>query len=376
MDPLILRWLKAKQNKWFESPRVPAFNRRRVPDDFRITYVNETDGKVGIRFRDRVTDALPLHFWMFTRTIQHLQTEKGFLPIGAAVQPPYIRTSVEEAIWRKPFPTGRTEYKASSHVCDFLALMNLVEYGPARSPDSGRRVQGVRWTGGTAPPPPPPPPESPHQAFLRKFKSSIQAWIEENEAQVIEARNEYSWKGKSTATCVDERNKVSRTIVNSRIRNQGAVDLDTLDQVMKWGGFHKWPDRDDDRAIEVTSKAFKLLDEGNVEQAVFSLMSVHRVGIASATKVLGLSDQEALAIYDSRVGHALRTLTHKGEKLIHSPPGRSAGRGGDPGVSNRVWAQDYQKLIWILEVFREHLKDRNSFYRIADFEMGLFMMGK
>ena len=43
MNPQIFNWLKANMDKWFESPRVSAFNRRRVPDDFKITYVNKVD---------------------------------------------------------------------------------------------------------------------------------------------------------------------------------------------------------------------------------------------------------------------------------------------------------------------------------------------
>jgi hypothetical protein len=99
MKPLVLRWLKANQGKWFESPRVPAFNRRRVPDDFMITYVDESDRRVGIQFRKSKYPALPLHFWMFTRTLQHLQTSPGFAPIGAAVRPPYIQTRAPYVIF-------------------------------------------------------------------------------------------------------------------------------------------------------------------------------------------------------------------------------------------------------------------------------------
>lgn len=376
MDQLILRWLKENQNKWFESPRKDAFKRRRVPDDFKITYVDETDRKVGIKFRKSVYQALPLHFWMFNHTIQHLQTSKEFIPIGAAVRPPYIKGSVEEAIWRKPFPTGRSEYRVSSFICDILLLVGLIEYGYAKNSNTGRRVQGARWKGDYIPHPPEDLPGTPRQTFLKKCKPSIQAWIQEHETKVIEARKKYNWKGMSTLECVDERNRISRAIINSRIKNQGAVDLETLDEVMAWGGFGKFPDRDAERALEITSKAFIRLDQGNIEEAAISLMSVNGVGIARATKVLGLSDQEALAIYDSRVGHALRTLTFQGERLIHIPPSRAIGRVGDLNVSNRVKAQDYQKLIWILAVFREYLSKRTLNFRLADLEMALFMMGK
>ncbi|MBL7079602.1 transposase [Candidatus Bathyarchaeota archaeon] len=356
----------------------PELERRRAPDDFMITYVDEKDQKVGIKFKKSVYQALPLHFWMFNRTIEHLQTAKEFVPLGAAVRPPYIKGSVEQAIWMKPFPTGSSEYRVSSFTCDILLLVGLIEYVYARNPESGKRVQGARWKGGPTSPPPCPPPEliTPRQAFLRKHRSAIQSWIRENEAQVVEARNRYNWKGMSTLERVDERNRVSRAIINSRIRNRGAVDLETLDEVMAWGGFGRFPDRDAERVLEITSRALRLLDQWKIEQAAFSLLSVHGVGIARATKVLGLSDQETLAIYDSRVGYALRTLKHQGKRLIHIPPSRTSGRTGDIGMSNRVWAQDYQKLTWILEAFREYLGPRNIHFRLADVEMAVFMLGQ
>jgi len=55
------------------------------------------------------------------------------------------------------------------------------------------------------------------------------------------------------------------------------------------------------------------------------------------------------------------------------PPGRS--RPGDL-CSDRQWAEDYQKLIWILEVIRDWLNEQGYPFSIADVEMALFMMGK
>ena len=350
------------------------FNSRREPKDFKITHVDEPNNKIRIKFRESKYQALPLHFWMFDRSIQHLQEKQGYTPLGTAVKPPYIKGSVEEAIWKKPFPTGSSEYKASSHICDILALMDIIEYGFARNPESNRRVQGARIN--TGPLSPPPRPNPPKEAFLKKYKTSILTWIQEHENEIIDARNNYRWKRKTTQECVNERNRISRAIINSRIKNQGAVELDTLDEVMAWGGFGKFPLRNPEKALKVTSKAFNLLDKGQLEKAVLTLMSVNGVGIARATKILGLSDQEALAIYDSRVGNALRTITYQGEKIIHVRPSRTGSRAGDFSVSNTTWAQDYQKLIWILEVMQEYLVSRGIHYRIADIEMALFIMGK
>jgi len=50
------------------------------------------------------------------------------------------------------------------------------------------------------------------------------------------------------------------------------------------------------------------------------------------------------------------------------------GRGGDAGVSYQKWSEDYQKLIWILEVMRAYFYDKVRQYRVADLEMALFIM--
>ena len=45
-------------------------------------------------------------------------------------------------------------------------------------------------------------------------------------------------------------------------------------------------------------------------------MQISGVAIARATKVIGLSDQVNLCIYDSRVGNALKDLKIDSKKLI------------------------------------------------------------
>jgi hypothetical protein len=43
---------------------------------------------------------------------------------------------------------------------------------------------------------------------------------------------------------------------------------------------------------------------------------------------------------------------------------------------NNNWAEQYQRLIWTLEVIRDHLNTKGHTFRIADIEVALFMMGK
>ena len=102
-------------------------------------------------------------------------------------------------------------------------------------------------------------------------------------------------------------------------------------------------------------------------------MALNKVGISLASKVIGLFDQENLCVYDSRVGAALRDLKYGNKRMILVPPGR--GRAGDSATDNR-WAENYEKLIWTLEIVRDYLNEKGCTFRIADVEMALFMMGK
>ena len=217
------------------------------------------------------------------------------------------------------------------------------------------------------------PMENEKEAFLSEYSESILSWTEEKFNSLISGRRKYSWDSKTLMKCIEERNKVSSLIVSSRIRNRGGVDVETLDKVMSWGGFPPFPVRDNQKVLVTTLKAFSYLDEGNISGAILELLSIRRLGIASASKIIGLFDQNRLAIYDSRVGTALKTLKHKGERIIKCPAGRT--RSGD-ACSYKQWAENYEKLIWALEVIRNRLNEQGYPFSIADVEMALFMIGK
>ncbi|MCP8322253.1 MAG: hypothetical protein H3Z52_15145, partial [archaeon] len=217
------------------------------------------------------------------------------------------------------------------------------------------------------------PPENRKERFLQKFKNTIVNWTIDNEERLINGRKNYSWNDKNLIECLNERNRISKAIILSRIRNGGGVDLGTLDLVMNWGGFDSFSLRDAEAIMRITTEAFSLLDDGNVSSAINKLMSIHGVGISRASKIIGLSDQDCYCIYDSRVGTALRGLKYDDKRLILCPPGRL--RGGDI-CTNNDWAENYERLVWTLEVMRDYLNQKGYPFRIADVEMALFMMGK
>jgi hypothetical protein len=218
----------------------------------------------------------------------------------------------------------------------------------------------------------PPIPPNGKEAFLLKYKESIIVWAEKNKDALISGRREFGWSNKSLIDALTERNQISKALVQSRIRNNGGIDIETINNVMNWGGLRKIQ-LENNQALEITREAFTLLDNGDLKGAALKLLSINGVGIASATKIIGLFDQTNLAIYDSRVGTALRTLEVGGKRLVKCPAGRT--RPGDL-CSEKEWASDYEKLIWILEVIRNWLNEQGYPFNIADVEMALFMLGK
>jgi len=358
--------------------------------DFEITSVNEHKGVVKIRFEGRKYDALPLTFEMFDRALALIKAENGeWVPLGTSINNPQLGT-IEGEIWKKPYPINRkSPYKTASHICDFLVLADLAEYGKVINPISGRMVQAIRLvldedstierqlkevksalktkksTNEGVP--------VDKDRFLRKYKQVILDWTKVNKSRLIEGRKNYSWEDKEPKACLAERNQVSQAIVLSRIQNSGGVDLETLDMIMSWGGFPQFPLRDENKVLELTRRVFDFVDKGRVSDAIEELLAIKGVGIARASKIIGLFDQQRFCIYDSRVGQALKTLQFTEKPVLKCPAGRA--RAGDICSDSR-WAENYERLIWTLEIIRDYLHSEGYPFSIADIEMALFMMEK
>ncbi len=380
MDEWVLAWLKNNKGETFKSPRENTFGSKTYK--IKIREINDDLERVEISFVGG-TPGLPLFFWMFDRVLTFIETDKDrVVRLGARVEPPFDPDTVEGEIWKEPHPTPSTPYKVAPHICDLLVLGGIAEYQKTKNPKTDRIVQGIRRATCDDLPPPSSGPideslteiTDEKENFIREHKQGIIEWTEKNADKIVLGRFSYSWGKKSTLDCVMERNEVSKAIVMSRIRNCGAVDIETLDKVTMWGFNRKFPMRDADQVLKATKKAFDYLDEEKLKEATKTLLDIENVGISKASKILGLSDQENLCIYDSRVGKALKDLKHESKKIIPCPPGY--GRDGDQGLTDDAWAENYQRLIWILEIVRDYLNGRGHTYRLADVEMALFMIGK
>jgi hypothetical protein len=212
--------------------------------------------------------------------------------------------------------------------------------------------------------------------FLSEYQPTIVKWTRRNEHAIRAARTNYLWKGKSTAQCVASRNALSTKIQTSQMKHSGGIDLATLDDITQWGFGCEFPLRDPQLALEITRDAFEYLNQGNIREATQTLLQIYNVGISRASTILGLSDQERLCIYDSRVGNALNDLIYHGEKIVLSPGSRNRDREYDIVFRPDIWAEYYEKLIWTVDVMKEYLNGKGCTYRLADVEMALFMMGQ
>lgn len=210
---------------------------------------------------------------------------------------------------------------------------------------------------------------------MRVFRNTIIEWSKLHEEELLDYKA-YRWKNETYEESVRARNDLEEAIKSSRKKNDGGIDLATADKIYRWGFFKPFPTRDEKMVLDATREAFRFLEEGDCYRACKRLMQITR-GVAGATKILGLSNQEKFCIYDSRVGRALSDLRKDGEKIIRCPPGRSIK--GDYILYKQYGherALDYQKLVWTLEIVHDRLKEKAPNSRIADIEMALFMKGK
>lgn len=163
------------------------------------------------------------------------------------------------------------------------------------------------------------------EEFVKKFKDAIMKWVGLHKKDILDYRR-YRWRGKTFEESVKARNVLEKAIKLSRQKNNGGIDLATADKIYMWGFGKRFPLRDEQEVVEATREAYRFLDDGDCYQACKRLMRINGVGVAGATKLLGLSDQENFCIYDSRVGNALRDL--KKDKKINSLPSRTHYKGG------------------------------------------------
>lgn len=215
------------------------------------------------------------------------------------------------------------------------------------------------------------------EEFVKKFKPYVIEWAKTNEALILQTIRDkkYSWNRESYQDSIKRRNVLEYVISKSREANANGVDLGTLNKVTQWGFGRNFPLSDERKMLEVTREVFNNVDKQDYYEASKCLMQVSGVGIARATKVIGLSDQENLCIYDSRVGNALKDLKVNGKKLVKCPPDQGFKRDYDV-ASKDEWAINYERLIWIVEIIKDYFLSKGIKLTAAEVEIALFMLGE
>ena len=209
--------------------------------------------------------------------------------------------------------------------------------------------------------------------FLKKYKQTILDWAKANQSLLIESRKNYSWNDKEPQACLTERDEIRKSIDFSRSQNSGGIDLETLDLIMSWGGFGMFPLRNEQKVLEITRNVFDHVEKDEVSEAVDTLLTIDGVDIFQASKIIGLFDQDRFCIYNSIVGNALKTLQFEEKPVLKCPVGPKK---PEDICSDERWGENYQRLIWTLEVIRNYLNSEGCPFSIADIEMALYMMGK
>lgn len=224
--------------------------------------------------------------------------------------------------------------------------------------------------------------------FRERFEKLIIEWFKGRENEVLHVMLDVNetpiWNGKSYRKVMEERNELENKVKESRKRNNGGINKDMAIEILRWGHASVEPlsKIGNEEFIQLTQDVLKLAEQDKYFDAAYKLMKkIYKSGgISGATKLIGLSNQDKLCIYDSRVGHYLSDLKAGCRKLILHPPGHSYCSKIDH-TTQRSWAKNYERLIWTLEILRDYLVERtaqlgNPFKpRIADIELAFFALG-
>jgi hypothetical protein len=215
------------------------------------------------------------------------------------------------------------------------------------------------------------------EQFVKEFKKYVLDWTKNKEPLILQTikAKKYSWKGESYEDSVKRRNVLEYLIKKSREANANCVDLVTLNKITQWGFGRNFPLSCNEEALKLTREVFENVDKREFVEAAKCLMQVSGVGIARATKVISLADQENLCIYDSRVGNALKDLKVNGRKLIKCPPDQGFKRDYDVATKNE-WATNYERLIWTIEIIKDYFFSKGIKLKASDIEIALFMIGE
>jgi hypothetical protein len=194
-------------------------------------------------------------------------------------------------------------------------------------------------------------------------------WAREGARLSRAAQDPLPWSGG-----VARRDNVASSVRAERLA-QGFLTKPTFDEVMRWG--FKRPSSLAQPEIETaTRQAFSSLEQGDSASAVNALRGLTGIGVSRATKVLALSDQANLGIYDSHAAAALQSIRVGGKPLVPIPPGRWQTLTHGSYVSQAELADHYpvylDALRRLLLNAQQDPRYAREFKTVADVERALF----
>lgn len=215
-------------------------------------------------------------------------------------------------------------------------------------------------------------------AFLDRHGEALRCFLDRMKNRILDWKSQYEWpRGVTGEAALEKRGELEHAI-QKELAAQGFMSKATFDWVIRWG-FGTDSGCSEEEICQATSRSFRYLKQDLIADAAYELIKLSKIGIRRAAKVLALSGQNELGIYDSRSAHGLSDLVDfAGRRIIPIPPGRVVA--GD-NKSADEYCTAFEKYLWVLRHFRRLLGGysdslRKGFPRIADLEIAFFMRSK
>ena len=198
-------------------------------------------------------------------------------------------------------------------------------------------------------------------------------------ATLLEAIDNFQWGRDAKNVSLKKRLQISQSY-----KNWVKSGADMENALHMAGTVYRWGFNGKDAPPSLAANLFLFRDlnlhwfEGSnhnlMEKTLAEFLSLHKIGIASASKWICFCDETRFAIYDSRVSAALRPIKVEG-KVVFPTVGRRAVKGrsyptAHPRSADQM-ARDYLFFINFVNMVASEYKIGSP----ARVEMGLFMLG-
>jgi hypothetical protein len=205
------------------------------------------------------------------------------------------------------------------------------------------------------------------------YEPALKNYWSKISSQLTNWKNSYQWpQNVFLQESLSLRNQLESRIQND-LNNRGYLDKTTFDAVMIWG-FGRPSNLTDTAIKEATQIAFKYLAQERLKDASLTLTKLPGIGISRASKILALSDQNNLGIYDSRAAHGLSDLSCDGRRMIPIPPGKVIA--GDSHLSTDNFCSAFEQYVWVLRGLHNYCQNDSTlsrhFGRVSDLEIAFF----